>query len=108
MQKKFFDIPITLSRRRNPLPSVCLAALASMSAPLLAAGFLTSEDPFITLDPGVLAGSTVLVIIGSGATLGEFTFQGLPDGIGALRLVSNCWRNLSNRLDRTKAARSTV
>ena len=40
--------------------------------------------------------------------MGEFTFQGLPDGIGALRLVSNCWRNLSNRLDRTKAARSTV
>jgi len=44
--------------------------------------FLTPQDPFITLDPGVPAGSSVKAIISSGETVNGFTFQGLPDGIG--------------------------
>ncbi len=46
------------------------------------ADFLTSDPPFITLDPGVPAGSSVLAIISSGETIDGFTFQGIPDGIG--------------------------
>jgi hypothetical protein len=44
--------------------------------------FLTPQDPFITLDPGVPGGSSVTAIISSGETVNGFTFQGLPDGIG--------------------------
>jgi hypothetical protein len=64
------------------LNSILIVALASLPAPLLWADFLTSEPPFITLDPGVPAGSSVLAIISSGESLNGFTFQGLPDGIG--------------------------
>jgi hypothetical protein len=46
------------------------------------AEFLTSEPPFVTLDPGVPSGSTVQAIISSGETVGGFLFEGLPDGIG--------------------------
>ena len=45
-------------------------------------GYLTPEAPFITLDPGVPAGSMVKAIISSGEEVGEFTFEGIPDGIG--------------------------
>jgi hypothetical protein len=56
-----------------------------VAIPTLAAanpGFLTTQDPFITLDPGVPAGSSVQAIISSGESVDGFTFQGLPDGIG--------------------------
>jgi hypothetical protein len=49
---------------------------------IAAADFLTAEPPFITLDPGVPAGSSVLAIISSGESINGFRFQGLPDGIG--------------------------
>jgi hypothetical protein len=45
-------------------------------------GYLTPEAPFITLDSGVPAGSSVTAIINSGDVLGGFTFEGIPDGIG--------------------------
>lgn len=64
------------------LPAACIATLASLPASLLAQGILTPELPFIDLDPGVPAGSSVLAIINSGESIGDFTFQGLPDGIG--------------------------
>lgn len=44
--------------------------------------FLTPEDPYITLDPGLPAGSTVTAIISSGETYHDFLFEGIPDGIG--------------------------
>ena len=47
-----------------------------------AGGYLTDDDPFITLDPGLPAGASVKAIISSGESLGDFRFQGLPDGIG--------------------------
>ena len=45
-------------------------------------GFLTSDAPFITLDPGLPAGATVKAIMSSGEELGSFMFEGIPDGIG--------------------------
>lgn len=50
-----------------------------------ATGFLTSEAAFITLAPGLPAGAKVIPIVSSGDTggeLGDFLFEGLPDGIG--------------------------
>ena len=51
-------------------------------SPALAAGFLTTEDPFITLDPGVPSGSSVKAILTVGETVDGTWFEGLPDGIG--------------------------
>ncbi len=45
-------------------------------------GYLTDEGPYITLDPGLPSGATVKGIINSGDVLGDFTFEGIPDGIG--------------------------
>ena len=44
--------------------------------------YLTQQSPFIELDGNVPGGSWVKGIINSGDTLGNFTFTGLPDGIG--------------------------
>jgi hypothetical protein len=45
-------------------------------------GFLTPQAPFITLDPGVPAGSTVKAIISVGELVDGVLFEGIPDGIG--------------------------
>ena len=45
-------------------------------------GYLTSADPLIELDSAVPSGGRVIPIINSGDVLGDFTFEGLPDGIG--------------------------
>ena len=45
-------------------------------------GYLTSADPLIELDSAVSSGGRVIPIINSGDVLGDFTFEGLPDGIG--------------------------
>ena len=58
--------------------STLIFALALLPASWASADFLTSQDPFITLDDDVPAGSSVLAIINSGESLGGFTFQGLP------------------------------
>jgi len=50
-------------------------------------GYLTAQPAMLTLDPSAPAGSSVQPIINSGetpATLGSFTFEGIPDGIGAM------------------------
>jgi hypothetical protein len=60
-----------------------LVLLAMFPALTLAnPGWLTPEAPYITLDPGVPAGSTVKAIISSGETVDGVRFQGIPDGIG--------------------------
>ena len=65
---------------RRWLPAATFVAMATLPSAALA-DFLTSEPPFITLDSGVPAGSSVLAIISSGESpVGGFTFQGLPDG----------------------------
>ena len=45
-------------------------------------GFFTAEEPFITLADGLPRGAKVKAIISSGDELGDFLFEGLPDGIG--------------------------
>jgi hypothetical protein len=45
-------------------------------------GFLTPEAPYITLDPGVPAGSSVTAIISTGESVDGVLFEGIPDGIG--------------------------
>jgi hypothetical protein len=61
---------------------VAVASSAALGAPPDRTGWLTDQDPFLTLDSGLPSGSSVLPILSSGETLGDFTFQGLPDGIG--------------------------
>jgi len=66
-----------------PVSTFVLAALAMLPMSTSAADpFLTPQAPFITLDPGVPAGSAVTAIISSGEMYHEFLFEGLPDGIG--------------------------
>jgi hypothetical protein len=47
-----------------------------------AAGFLTDDAPMITIDPGLPAGASVKAIISTGDEVGDFMFEGLPDGVG--------------------------
>lgn len=63
--------------------AVGFASLLALPVPA-PAQVLTAEPPFIDLDPGAPAGSSVLAIINSGENggIGGFQFQGLPDGIG--------------------------
>ena len=62
---------------------MALAVPATAAPP--SAGFLTDEDLFITLDPGLPSGASAKAIISVGDTggeLGSFLFEGIPDGIG--------------------------
>ncbi len=63
-----------------------MAMLMALAAPATAkgppTGFFTEEAAFITLDPGLPAGASVTPIISSGDEIGDFLFEGLPDGIG--------------------------
>lgn len=45
-------------------------------------GYLTDQEPFITLDAGLPNGADVIAIINSGDVLDGVRFQGIPDGIG--------------------------
>lgn len=72
--------------RRSWVLVVVVLLLMAIAVPVGAkpkpAGFLTDEDAFITLDPGLPNGASVVPIISSGEELGDFLFEGLPDGIG--------------------------
>ena len=63
-----------------------MALLVSMATPALAGppsvGYLTDDAPFITIASGLPAGASVKAIISSGDEVGDFLFEGLPDGIG--------------------------
>lgn len=63
-----------------------MAMVAALAAPTAAAprdgGYLTADAPYITLSSEVPAGASVTPIISSGESLGDFRFQGIPDGIG--------------------------
>jgi hypothetical protein len=61
------------------LPVAVLPALGAGAS----GGFQTPEAPYITLDAGVPAGSSVTPIITVGESVGGVLFEGLPDGIGA-------------------------
>ena len=66
------------------LAAPLLAALTSPAGAKPAAndGFLTQEEVFITMADGLPAGATARAIISSGDTVGDFMFEGLPDGMG--------------------------
>ncbi|MGH2528151.1 MAG: hypothetical protein ACRDH0_02255 [Actinomycetota bacterium] len=72
--------------RRTPLSMVSALTIVATFASTSGAsdGFLTAQPPMLTLSPSVPAGSSVLPIINSGEMLGTFTFEGIPDGIGAM------------------------
>lgn len=74
---------MTVSMKRSIVVLAAFATFAAMvMAPAYAAGFLTPEAPYITLDAGAPPGSSVKALISSGDEIGDFTFEGLPDGIG--------------------------
>ncbi|MGH2489074.1 MAG: hypothetical protein ACRDFR_05605, partial [Candidatus Limnocylindria bacterium] len=77
---------ISPARRRTPLSMVSALTIVATFASTSGAsdGFLTAQPPMLTLSPSVPAGSSVLPIINSGEMLGTFTFEGIPDGIGAM------------------------
>ncbi|MDH5503755.1 MAG: PhoX family protein [Acidimicrobiia bacterium] len=73
----------TTTRRMLLLASALLLGLATVAGPATAAtGFLTANDPYITLTADAPAGSTVTAIISGGDQVGDFEFTGLPDGLG--------------------------
>ena len=61
---------------------LCAAVAAPVAAGPKGGGYLTGDDPFITLDPALPKGAWVKAIISSGEMVDGFRFQGLPDGIG--------------------------
>lgn len=79
----------TRSRSHSRTTVAVLAAMAllmTLATPATAeppdTGFLTAESPFITIDPALPAGASVTPIISVGDRVGDFLFEGLPDGIG--------------------------
>ncbi len=78
----------TITRRRRlsaalavsaDSPWVALAGPASAKPP---SGFITGEAPQITIDPGLPSGRLSKPLISSGDELGDFIFEGIPDGVG--------------------------
>ena len=70
-------------RRANLFVAVAaVGLLVSAQAGAAAPGFRTDVPPMLTLGPGAPAGSNVKAIISSGDEFGDFTFEGIPDGIG--------------------------
>ncbi len=62
-----------------------IALVTSVAGPAGAkpsSGFLTGEGAYITIADGLPSGSYAKPIISSGETIGDFRFEGLPDGIG--------------------------
>ncbi len=61
---------------------IALVALAGPASAKPTSGFITAEAPQITIDPALPSGAYVKPLISSGDELGEFTFEGIPDGVG--------------------------
>jgi hypothetical protein len=69
-------------KRAGLLPVLILSILAATAPASAADPFFTSEDLMITLtDPEA---SEAVAIISSGDEVGDFFFEGIPDGIGAM------------------------
>ena len=64
------------------LPAVALAIVLVIPGSASAAGYLTPQGPYLTLESGAPSGSSLLPIINSGDTVNGFLFEGIPDGIG--------------------------
>ena len=71
------------SARRSVWAALSALALLMSTVPVASAAdapYLTPQAPFIELEAGV--SGSMLAIINSGDTLGDFTFEGIPDGVG--------------------------
>ena len=71
-----------LLKRIWPLAAAFMLTAVMVPGAAYGAGALTPEAPFITLDPGLPGGSSVLAIISSGEVVDGVQFEGIPDGIG--------------------------
>ncbi len=69
-------------RRSRLVVSLALGALVVTAAPGLAAPGPVKRTPMLSLASGAPAKSSIRPLINSGDTIGDFTFEGLPDGIG--------------------------
>ena len=70
-------------RRSRFVAGVAFAALLLTAMPGSAdPGFRTKQRPMLRLGPGAPPGSLLTAIISSGEELGDFLFEGIPDGIG--------------------------
>ncbi|HKJ54508.1 MAG TPA: hypothetical protein VJ978_00845 [Nitriliruptoraceae bacterium] len=69
--------------RPRTTTAIAVALALVVAVPAAAdGGYLTDQDPFISLTGDAPPGSTVTAIINSGDTLDGVEFQGIPDGIG--------------------------
>ena len=72
--------------RRSFVVLVAVTLLMTIAVPVGAepepSGFLTDQDPFITLDPGLPGGASVLAILSVNDEVDDVVFEGIPDGIG--------------------------
>ena len=73
-------------KRRVMVLVGALALVITTMNPVVAvpdpSGFLTQNDAYITLDPGLPSGASVLPILSVGDEVGGELFEGLPDGLG--------------------------
>ena len=74
--------------RTTRITAIALGAvmllLASLASPVGADrdGFLTSNEAYITIAEGMPAGASATPIISVGEEIGDFLFEGIPDGVG--------------------------
>jgi hypothetical protein len=78
---------VTMTRRQRLFAAVAVSGLAlvPLAGPVSAtppSGFITTQAPQLTIDPALPSGAYVKPLISSGDVLGDFVFEGIPDGIG--------------------------
>jgi uncharacterized protein DUF839 len=71
-------------RRAVFLPVAALSILSAAPYASADTPFFTSTPAMLTIDASAPAGTKVLPIISVGDSVGGFTFEGIPDGIGAM------------------------
>ncbi len=71
-------------KRAAILPAAALSVVTVVPHASADAPFFTSTPAMLTLDTSVPGGTSALPIISVGDTVGGFTFEGIPDGIGAM------------------------
>jgi hypothetical protein len=71
-------------RRAAILPAATLSLLSAGPYASADAPFFTATPAMLTLDASAPAGSALLPIISVGDHVGGYTYEGIPDGIGAM------------------------
>ena len=71
--------------RRTLAITVALAMMLTLALPAGAGDTsITATDPYVTLTDAAPKGSSLLPIINVGDTVGDFMFEGIPDGVGLM------------------------